>query len=171
MAVLKNGLILHHELQLPLFVLGFCASWIRYHLIIFVEDGDKAGIGGLVEVSQPGPAHAGVEVLSINDGPADVGAGQEDRFQVLTIERKTLERIVSPGSHQQAALAVAIIDTYPMCCLELCVFIASAPKLPDKFSLLRKLKYIIRPVTIRHVDISIRPYSAPSAPPIQKLVI
>ena len=43
-AMLENGLILKHQLQLAVDIVGRGSARVGNHLVVFIQDGDKAGI-------------------------------------------------------------------------------------------------------------------------------
>ncbi len=84
--MIEDRFMLQHELQFPVLIDRRGSPWIGYDTIIFIQDRDKTGIRGLVQIAKPRPAYARIHHFPVDDCPAYIGTRQENRGKIVSIE-------------------------------------------------------------------------------------
>src|SRR5688572_12884464 len=94
-------------------------------------------------------------MISMYYRTAHSSAGQADRFDIISVERKSLKATFCSVGNQQIWLCFPGIDCYTVCVIEVLGLLASSSKIPQQFSLFVVVHYILQTVSISNIEFAI----------------
>ena len=137
MAMLKNGFVLRHHLELAVGVNRFFATGIGHHFIVFVQNSYEAQVQlHVIVVFRHTKTNPAVDILIVYHHTADKGAWQINVFNKFSVETKSFDGVLDAFGAKQCGVALITgVQRYTVNLLKLILLQeAIATKLSDKFA-------------------------------------
>ena len=123
---------------------GFGAAGAADDLVVGIQHGD------------PAVEHWDVHLAAVAEERADTCAGDGDGFDVLAVERETLERVLfTRGDEQRGVVGVARVDDAAVWGLEFFGFVAAAAEGSDEFAGGAVLHDVVEAVPVEDVEVAV----------------
>ena len=72
--VLKYRFLLKHDLQDSIVVMRLLPTWIGHHPIFGIQNSNESRVIRLLQIPQSGPTNTRIQILSMNNRPANISA-------------------------------------------------------------------------------------------------